>query len=243
MLQSFRNLKIGKNNVISKLAIIYDNVTIGDNNFIGDNVIIYPNTKIGNYNNIFNGNIIGEYPVSSDDKYKTYNLNICKGVEIGNNNLLHIKNLIFSGIDNKTYIGNNNKLLAENHVGHDSYVTNNVTFYPRVIQGGYSIYLDNSNIGMNTTIQQKCVVGQYSMVGGNNMITKNVFPYFINIANKIHRINKNKTSSIVNDNEIILRKISEDFYNKKLDLNSYEIPENIKNDIELFIQNCDKFHK
>ena len=243
MLQSFRNLKIGKNNVISKLSIIYDNVTIGDNNFIGDNVIIYPNTKIGNNNNIFNGNIIGEFPVSSDEKYINYNLNISKGVEIGDNNLLHVKNSIFSGIHNKTYIGNNNKLLSENQVHHDVYIGNNVIFYPRVIQAGYSIFLDNCNVGMAASIQQRCVVGQYSMVGGNNMINKNVFPYFVNIANKIHRINKMKTSSIVNDNEIILRKISEDFYNKKLDLNSYEIHETIKNDIELFIKNCNKFQK
>jgi UDP-N-acetylglucosamine acyltransferase len=243
MLQSFRNLKIGKNNVISKLAIIYDNVTIGDNNFIGDNVIIYPNTKIGNYNNIFNGNVIGEQAISTNDKYMKYDLNMCKGVEIGNNNLLHIKNLIFSGIDNATVIKNNNKLLSEVHVGHDVYIGNNVIFYPRIIQAGYSIFLDNSNVGMGATIQQKCVIGQYSMVGGNNMITKNVFPYFVNIANKIHRINKMKTPGNINDNEIILRKISEDFYNKNLDLNSYEIPETIKNDIEFFIKNCDKFKK
>ena len=81
------------------------------------------------------------------------------------------------------------------------------------------------------------------MVGGNNMTTKNVFPYFINIANKIHRINKIKTPGIVNDNENILRKISEDFYNKKLDLNSYEIPETVKNDIDFFVKNCNKFYK
>jgi|688.fasta_scaffold793569_1 UDP-N-acetylglucosamine acyltransferase len=243
MLQSFRNLKIGKNNVISKLAIIYDNVTIGDDNFIGDNVVIYPNTKIGNYNNIFNGNVIGEYPVSSDDKYIKYDLNICKGVEIGNNNLLHVKNLVFSGINNKTYIGNNNKILSENQVHHDVYISNNAIFYPRVVQAGFSIYLDNCNVGMGATIQQKCVVGQYSMVAGNIMTTKNVFPYFVNISNKIQRINKMKTSGIVNDNEIILRKISEDFYNKNLDLNNYKIPETIKNDIELFIKNCNKFQK
>jgi len=243
MLQSFRNLRIGKNNVISKLAIIYDNVTIGDNNFIGDNVTIYPNTIIGNHNNIFNGNVIGEQAISTNDKYMKYELNMCKGVEIGDNNLLHIKNLIFSGIDNATVIKNNNKLLSEVHVGHDVYIGNNVVFFPRVIQAGYSVYLDNCNVGMGATIQQKCVIGQYSMVGGNNMITKNVFPYFVNIANKIHRINKMKTSSIVNDNETILRKISEDFYNNKIDLNKYEIPKTIKNDIELFIKNCNKFHK
>ena len=32
-------------------------------------------------------------------------------------------------------------------------------------------------------------------------------------------------------------------YNKNLDLNNYKIPETIKNDIELFIKNCNKFQK
>lgn len=243
MLQSFRNLKIGKNNIISKLAIIHDNVTIGDNNFIGDNVIIYPNTKIGNYNNIFNGNIIGEQAISTNDKYMKYDLNICKGVEIGNNNLFHIKNLIFSGIDSPTVIKNNNKLLSEVHVGHDVCIGNNVVLFPRIIQAGYSIFMDNSSVGMGATIQQKCVIGQYSMVGGNNMITKNVFPYFVNIQSKIHRLNKLKTPDIVNDNENNLRKISEEFYDNKLDLSNYELPENLKKDIELFVKNCNKFKK
>jgi acyl-[acyl carrier protein]--UDP-N-acetylglucosamine O-acyltransferase len=96
---------------------------------------------------------------------------------------------------------------------------------------------------MGATIQQKCVIGQYSMVGGNNMITKNVFPYFVNIQSKIHRLNKLKTPDIVNDNENNLRKISQEFYDNKLDINNYELPENIKKDIELFVKNCNKFKK
>ena len=75
LLRSFKNLKIGKNNFISPKAIIHDNVTIGDNNNIYDDVIIYPNTLIGNNNNIFPRNIIGEFPISSDDKYNKYDFN------------------------------------------------------------------------------------------------------------------------------------------------------------------------
>jgi acyl-[acyl carrier protein]--UDP-N-acetylglucosamine O-acyltransferase len=84
------NLKIGLNNNISQSVILHDNVVIGDNNFIGDNVIIYPNTIIGNNNKIFNGNIIGEFPVHTS--LSDYDLSICKGVIIGDNNILHVKN-------------------------------------------------------------------------------------------------------------------------------------------------------
>ena len=144
-------------------------------------------------NNILPRNIIGEFPVSSNDNYNNYDFNLTKGVEIGNNNLLHVSNIIFSGIENKTKIGNNNKLLAENHIGHDSKIFNNITFYPRCISGGYSVYLDNSNIGMGAKIQQRTVVGQYCMIGANNVITKHVFPYYICINNKLHRLNEKNT--------------------------------------------------
>ena len=238
MLPYLGKLKIGKNNKISRLAKIYDNVIIGNNNFIGDNVVIYPHTIIGNNNNIFNNNIIGEFAISSDDKYNNYNLDQCKGVYIGNNNLLHVKNIIFSGIDNKTHIGDNNKFLGENHIGHDAYITKNVTTYPRIIVGGYSKLLEHSNIGMAAIIHQRCIIGQYSMIGANNTVTKNIFPYFININNKIHRINEKKTHNDVKTIEPILRKVSEDFYNKKLELHKYELPEIIRSELQIFINEC-----
>jgi UDP-N-acetylglucosamine acyltransferase len=214
MLQSFRQLKIGKNNYIAKTAKIFQNVTIGDNNYIGENVTIYPNSEIGNNNSFFPGNIIGEFPVSSDDLYKTYNHEICKGVKIGDHNLFHVNNLIFSGQKNKTTIGNHNKFLAENHMGHDTAVHNYVTCYPRVIQGGHSVLLDYCNVGMGATIQQRKVVGQYSMLGGSNMYAKDVFPFFINIGGKILRLNSMKLDKEVIASETLLQEHYEKFLKK-----------------------------
>ena len=221
MLRTLKSIKIGKNNFISPKAIIHDNVFIGDNNNIYDDVIIYPNTTIGNNNNIFPRNIIGEFPVHGNDKYNIYDFKLTKGVEIGNNNFFHVNNIIFSGIDNKTFIGNNNKFLAENHMGHDATIFNNVTFYPRCIQGGYSIYLDNSNIGMGSIIHQKTVVGQYSMIGANSTITKNVFPYYININNKLHRLNESKVPENIKKYDNILQEINKNYIKKKYDTSKY----------------------
>jgi acyl-[acyl carrier protein]--UDP-N-acetylglucosamine O-acyltransferase len=231
MLLKFKNVKIGKNNFISPTAIIHDNVTIGDNNNIHDNVIIYPNTTIGNSNNIFPRNIIGEFPISSSDKFKSYDFSLTKGVTIGNNNLFHINNIIFSGVDDKTFIGDNNKFLAENHLAHDVKVMDNVTFYPRCIQGGYSIYLNNSNIGMGAIIRQKTVVGQYSMIGANSTVTKHVFPYYINLNNKIHRLNESKIPNYVKEYDKILREINTSFMLKNYNTTNY----NISNDMEFIL--------
>ena len=236
------NFKSGFNNIISPSVIIHDNVVIGNNNFIGDNVIIYPNTIIGNNNKIFNGNIIGEFPIHTS--LSDYDLSICKGVIIGDNNILHIKNLLFSGFENPTIIGNNNKILAEVHIGHDTIIKDNVCIYPRVIIGGYSILLDNCNIGMGTVIHQKRTIGQYSMTGANNMVSKHVFPYYININNKITRLNKIKIPiEIIEFDKIdeILKEIYNNFINKNFDILKYHLSDEIKNVLSIFFENTNKF--
>lgn len=250
---SNKNIIIGKNNIISPKAIIHNNVTIGDNNYIEDDVVIYPNCKIGSNNKIHNSvkiysnaeigndntffprNIIGEHPISSNDSHQIYEKTpLFKGVIIGNNNFFHVNNIVFSGLDNITTIGDHNKFLAENSIAHDVIIKNHVTFYHRVITGGYSVYLDYSNIGMGAVINQRNIVGQYSMIASNNTISKPVFPYFININNKIHRINKLKTSTEIDEYESILKEINDNFLNKDYNLDKYELPKNIHEELKIF---------
>jgi len=228
--------ELGKNNIISATAVIHDNVIIGDNNYIGDNVIIYPNTTIGNNNRIFNCNVIGEFAINASDGWGDYDLSKCKGVIIGNDNVFHIKNIIFSGIENKTYIGNNNKILGECHIGHDTQIYNNVVIYPRVITGGYSEYLNNSNIGMCSVIHQRKIIGQYSMIGANNMVTKDVFPYYININNKINRLNIAKISPDVLNYDTQLREIQSNIQKGIIyDIDKYGLSSKIKDELNIFI--------
>jgi len=227
--------EVGNNNIISATAVIHDNVIIGDNNYIGDNVVIYPNTTIGNNNRIFNCNVIGEFAINASDGWGDYDLSKCKGVIIGNDNIFHIRNIIFSGIENKTYIGNNNKILGECHIGHDTQIYNNVVIYPRVITGGYSEYLNNSNIGMCSVIHQRKIIGQYSMVGANNMVTKDVFPYYININNKINRLNTAKTPSEIVNYDVQLREIQNSIQNGLYNIDKYDIPIEIKDVLNIFI--------
>ena len=151
----YKNIYIGKNNIISKSVKIHENVIIGNNNKIYDNVVIYPNTIIGDNNIILNNNIIGEYPVQANDDYRNYDFNKTFGTFIGNNNFFHVRNIIFSGIKRNTFIGNNNKLLSECHINHDCIINNNVTLYLRAMMAGFSECLDYSNIGGYGFIQQK----------------------------------------------------------------------------------------
>ena len=235
LLNSFYNIKIGGNNIISKSVKIHENVIIGNNNKIHDNVIIYPNTIIGDNNIILNNNIIGEYPIQSNGKFIDYDFTKTFGTKIGNNNFFHVRNIIYSGVSRPTKIKNNSKFLGENHIGHDCIINNHSTIYTRTLLCGYVEMLDYSSTGVYSFIHQNKIIGQYSMVGGNSSITKNVFPYFINIDNNISKINKIKLPENIIKYENELKKIAEQFYrgNKKIDISN--LSDEINNDLNIFL--------
>ena len=237
--QILENSIIGSNNYIGNNVFIDNNVVIGNNNYIGDNTIIHKNTIIGDNNKIFNNNVIGEFPVHTSEDFSEYDLNKCKGVSIGNNNLLHMRNIISTGIENATKIGNNNKIMSECMISHDVIINDDVTLYPRVSIGGYCILLNCSNLGMCSVIHQKKVIGQYSMIGANNTITKHTFPYYININNKIHRLNEKKIPCYIikeyHDN--LLRELEKKYKSDNFIINYDLLNEQIKIDIDLFIIN------
>lgn len=233
---------IGKNNIIQKTVKIMDNVIIGNNNKIYDGTIIYPNTIIGNNNVILNNNIIGEHPISASEDTKTFDNKKFNGVTIGNNNFFHIDNKIFGGYEDKTKIGNNNKILAESHIGHDTNITDNVIIYPRCITGGYSILLPNSVMGFYSTIQQRMTLGNYAMIGAGNNVSHNIFPYYIMVNNKYLRLNVHAIPDNFNINKYdnILRDIIQDIkdnnnYNFNTLKNIYDLPTNIRNIIYIFL--------
>jgi UDP-N-acetylglucosamine acyltransferase len=229
-----KNITIGKNNYIADSVIIHDNVIIGDNNKIYGNVVIYPNTVIGNNNIIFPHCLIGEFPpINTNDI--DYDFSLTKGVTIGNNNIFHVYCGIFSGWERKTVIGDCNRFLGEVYIGHDVTICNDVTIFPSVIIAGFCYCLDHCNIGLGTIVNQRLVIGQYSMIGSKTSVTKHVFPYYINIDNKIHRLNEKKNLPIVKNYDTILRVIYDKFSAKDFKLESIDIPDTIKSELEIYV--------
>ena len=229
-----RSLIIGKNNYIEPGVKLFENVCIGDNNKIYDGTVIYPNTKIGNNNVILNNNILGEHAIEA--KYD-FTDKVFKGLEIGNNNYFHINNIIFNGFHRKTFIGNNNKILAECHIGHDTHINNGIVLYPRVITGGHSTLLDKSTIGMQSSIQQNSVLGHFSMIGMGNIATHNVFPFYIYFNQNYLRINKMKVPEKLNimeyDND--LRNLIKDLKENKC-YSKFVEKSNLHKDIKFYIE-------
>ena len=231
------NELINNNNYIEPGVKILENVIIGDNNKIYNGSIIYPNTMIGNNNIILNNNILGEYAVEAKENYKNKKFN---GLEIGNNNYFHVNNIIFNGYYRKTLIGNNNKFLAENYISHDTHICNNVVLYPRVITGGITKLMDWSTMGMGAMLQQKCIVGSYSMLGMGSISSHNIFPFFIFFNQKYARFNNVKIPDDlkINNYETNIRNLIDDLKNNNCEKNlidKYNLPQNISIHIYNFL--------
>ena len=230
-----KNCYIGKNNYIESGVKLFENVYIGDNNKIYDGTVIYPNTKIGNNNMILNNNILGEHAIEA--KYD-FTEKVFKGLEIGNNNYFHISNKIYNGFQRNTLIGNNNKILGESHIGHDVNIKNNVHIYTRAMLCGFVEMNDNSGIGVSCVIHQRKKIGNYAFLGMNNTITKNIFPFYININNKYHKFNYHRIDiENFKDNELIINEIRDKYINNDININNYKssLDNNIFNIIKKFI--------
>ena len=224
------NIEIGKNNYISHEVVICNNVKIGNNNKIYGNTILHPNTVIGDNNFIYPACEIGDIPSSSNRKSYEYDLEQFKGITIGNNNYIHSYTIIQAGMHKKSFVGNNNKLMGAICIGHDINIENDTTIYPGVMISGHVDVKNGANIGMRSVINQKIVIGQYSMIASNSTIVKHVFPYYININNAIHRLNTRKLPEYINVNDdMVLRDIYYKGCADTQDINSY-----IKRDINIY---------
>jgi len=235
-----KNVVIGDNNYISKKAIIHNNVTIGNNNKIYDYVEVFPHTTIGDNNYIYPRSHIGDMVIDTKMNDYSYDFSKGKGVSIGNDNLIHVECVIISGIHNKTVLGNNNKFMGRVLIGHDVKIHDNITIYPACTIGGSAVLLNHSNIGMGSIVNQNIVIGDYCMIGSCNAVTKNAFPYFITIHNKIHRLNFKKVPEYILKYEDELKNIYNDVLRRhKYDSNKYLLDDKIKSTLNNYFTYSD----
>ena len=141
----------------------------------------------------------------------------------------------------KTIIGNNNKFLSGIYIHHDSEIKNNILLYPKAMIAGFCKLLDNSVMGMNSTLQQRMVLGQYSMIGMNNPCSNNVFPFFIYFNNNYIRYNTHIIPEEFKINEYnlkeIIEKIKRDKFNENILDEINQLPKLIKKPIINFYEN------
>jgi len=174
-------------NQIDKTAIIEGDVKMGTGN------VILPFTYIRGPVIIGSNNIIGPHVAIGTPGQDTRNPRyFCddKLIEIGDNNIIRE----FTGIqkpayENLTKLGSGIYLMQSVHIPHDAIIEDDVVITPMVAMAGIVRILKASNIGMGATINQKNVIGQYSIVATGASAMKKVLPFSRYIPGKPISVN------------------------------------------------------
>jgi UDP-N-acetylglucosamine acyltransferase len=152
---------------------LYNNDWINiDGNSIHKTAIVHPNVKLGK------GNTIGAYAViGSNGEIRGVNQNDFRGtVEIGDNNVISefvsIQRPFKEG--ERTYIGNNNIIMAHSHIGHDVEIFHNCEICSGTIIGGYVIIHSGAKLKLGVTVRNRIEIGLNVVVGLGSVVTKDI---------------------------------------------------------------------
>lgn len=168
---------MGDNVSIGPYSVIGEHVQIGDGCRIGSSVLIDGNTVMGRKNRVFHGASIGTIP--QDLKYRGAK----SFLTIGDNNTIREYVTINLATDEgeRTYIGNNNLLMAYVHVAHNCWIGDNVILANSVNLAGHVTIYDYAIVGGIVPVHQFVSIGAHSIIGGGSRIPKDI-PPFIKVA-------------------------------------------------------------
>lgn len=154
-------------NYIHETVIIEPDVEMGQHNYIGPYCIIKSGTKIGNRNRFEAHCSIGT-PAEHRDYFRIKG----KGVIIGDDCVFREFITINEGTKVATALGNKVVMLRGAHIGHDSQVEDFCNLSCNVLIGGHSYLMEGCNFGLAAMCHQHSIIGAYSMIGMNSVITK-----------------------------------------------------------------------
>ncbi|MCS7164862.1 MAG: acyl-ACP--UDP-N-acetylglucosamine O-acyltransferase [Candidatus Calescibacterium sp.] len=208
---------------------IDENVIIEDGVFIGPYCVISKNVKImrnayithcimGENNIIYPNVVIGTEP--QDKNFK----NEHTLVKIGNNNIIRELTCIqrATGENNITYIGDNNFIMSQVHIGHNCYIGNNTIISTLVGVAGYTFVDDFVILGGMSGIHQKVRIGKYTIIGGLTKVSQDIPPFMMVDGNppRVVGINREgmKRNGFSSKQIDLARKIYKIIYTKKMSI-------------------------
>jgi UDP-N-acetylglucosamine acyltransferase len=162
-------VQLGANNVILPYCVLIGPLELGDNNIIGPHVVIGS--------------------PGADTRQPRYN-STDKLVKIGSNNIIRE----FSAVQKPCYtdlteIGNDTYLMQGVNVSHDVKIADKVTLTASVALAGMAKILKGASLGMGVSVNQRNVIGQYSMTASGAAAMKSVLPFAKYIPGKPLSVN------------------------------------------------------
>lgn len=167
--------KLGDNVTVHPFAFIDKDVEIGDGCEIMPYASVIAGTRMGKNNRVYQGAIIGADP--QDFRWHgepTY-------CYIGDNNTFREHVIINRGIRSEggTRIGNDNFIMANSHIGHDTQIRNRSVLGNGVTMAGDCSIDECVILSSNCIIHEDSKVGKWVLVKGGCRISGNVPPFII----------------------------------------------------------------
>ncbi|MBC8370984.1 MAG: acyl-ACP--UDP-N-acetylglucosamine O-acyltransferase [Planctomycetes bacterium] len=165
---------IGDDCEIGPYCVIEPSATVGNKCKIGPHVHILGHTTIGDDCVIRSGAVIGGEP--QDDDYAGE----ATKVTIGDACQFHEHITIHRATGNgETIIGNNVRMMAGSHVGHNSRVDDFAVLVNNSAVGGHAHIGERVILSGQAAVHQFCKIGRLTMVAGSCMVTRDVPPFSI----------------------------------------------------------------
>lgn len=159
---------------IGPFTIIDAGVEIGEGSVIGAHVWITGNAKLGRNNTVGYGSIIGAEPQDVSFAQDTYS-----DVQIGDDNKIREYVTIHRSTSEggSTKVGDSNFLMTGVHLAHDVQMGSHNGLANNVLIAGHVKLADHVFLGGGSAFHQFIHIGQYAIVQGNAVVSRDVPPY------------------------------------------------------------------
>lgn len=164
---------------IGPFCIIKEGAVIGPGNRFHSHCVIHGVVTIGSGNTFHQGCSIGDVP--QDLSYEGTDTR----VEIGNDNTFREFCTVHRGTEKDrtlTTVGNNGYFMGYTHIAHDCIVGDHVQMTNTAQLAGHTIVEDYATIGPFCGLHQFCRIGRYSFIGAGTIVTQDVVPYSLVVA-------------------------------------------------------------
>lgn len=164
---------------IGPFVVVGQGVSIGERTVLKAHVYLEGPMSIGSDNVFFPYSTIGVAP--QDLKYKGER----SETKIGNRNKIREFVTIHRGTEGGgmlTSVGDDNLLMAQVHIAHDTHVGNHTVIGHAATLGGHVTVGDWAIVSAGSAVHQFCRVGRHSFIGGFSVITQDVMPYSTTVA-------------------------------------------------------------
>jgi UDP-N-acetylglucosamine acyltransferase len=172
--------KVGSSVRIGAYAIVGDGVELGDGCVVENNAMLTGPARLGRENHFYSYCAIGGGPDIADPSARGW-------LEIGDANEFREFSMVSHGTDkgaNGTRIGSHNLVMSYVNIAHDCIIGNHTVLVNGAQLVGNIHVEDYATIGAFCRVNQSCRVGSHSYITGDSVITEDVLPFSMVVAQR-----------------------------------------------------------